>query len=224
LPAIRHEPLQTSHNTNILVNMTGIVDRLLATPIVYDTYQSLIGAPGCHARFMSEMVLPVRGERILDLGCGVGASIPFLPEEISYVGVDVSAPYIEMARAKYGERGMFICADASLLNSQSLGSFDRAFSFGVLHHLSETVATRAIDLVRRVLRPGGMFVTIDPCYVPGQSAIGKFLIDNDRGEYVRDQAGFERLVSGIGKVRSRIFHDLLRIPYTQIVMQVAIEN
>jgi SAM-dependent methyltransferase len=204
--------------------MTGIVDRLLATPIAYDAYQSLIGAPDCHARFISEMVLPVRGERILDLGCGVGAGIRFLPKEISYVGIDVSARYIEMARAKYGERRIFICADASSIDPQSLGSFDRAFSFGVLHHLSDALAARVVDLVRRVVRPGGMFVTIDPCYVSGQSAIAKFLIDNDRGEYVRDQAGFERLVSGVGKVQSRIFHDLLRIPYTQIVMQVKIEN
>ena len=69
-----------------------------------------------------------------------------------------------------------------------------------------------------------MFSTIDPCYVSGQSAIAKFLIDNDRGKYIRDQAGYERLISCVGKVRSRIFHDLLRIPYTQIVMQVKIEN
>ena len=204
--------------------MRGIVDRLLATPIVYDAYQSLIGAPGCHARFISEMVLPRRGERILDVGCGVGASIRFLPKEISYVGIDVSAPYIETARAKYGERGTFICADVSSVNTQSLGSFDRAFSFGVLHHLSDAVAARAVDLIRRVVRPGGMLVTIDPCYVSNQSAVAKFLIDNDRGAYVRDQAGFERLVCGMGKVQSRIFHDLLRIPYTQIVMQVTIEN
>jgi SAM-dependent methyltransferase len=204
--------------------MPRIVDRLLATPIVYDTYQSLIGAPGCHARFISEMVLPLRGERILDLGCGVGAGIRFLPKEISYVGIDVNAPYIETARDKYGERYTFICADVSSVDPQSLGSFDRAFSFGVLHHLSDAVAARAVDLIRRVVRPGGMFVTIDPCYASGQSAIAKFLIDNDRGKYVRDQAGFERLVSGMGKVRSRIYHDLLRTPYTQIVMQVTIEN
>ena len=204
--------------------MNQIIDRVLAAPIVYGTYQSLIGAPSCHARFISEMVLPARGERVLDLGCGVGASIGFLPTEISYVGIDVSAPYIEAARAKYGKRGTFICADVSSINSQSLGSFDRAFSFGVLHHLSDAVAVRAVDLVRRVVRPGGMFSTIDPCYVSGQSAIAKFLIDNDRGKYIRDQAGYERLISCVGKVRSRIFHDLLRIPYTQIVMQVKIEN
>jgi SAM-dependent methyltransferase len=202
----------------------GIAARLLAKSTVFDTYQSLIGSPACHARLISEMLLPARGERILDLGCGVGACIPLLPSDISYVGIDISEPYIETARGKYGARGTFVCADVSSVDPQSLGSFDRAFSFGVLHHLSDAAAVRAVDLVRRVVRPGGTFVTIDPCYVSGQPAIAKFLIDNDRGEYVRDQAGYERLVSGMGKVRSRVFHDLLRIPYTQLVMQVKIEN
>lgn len=200
--------------------MGCFIDNLLAVPVVYDSYQSLIGAPRCHARFISEMVVPTSGERILDLGCGVGASIRFLPNEMSYVGIDVSPSYIETARARYGGKGTFICADASSVDPSSLGSFDRAFSFGVLHHLSDPAAAGAVELVRRVVRPGGMFITIDPCYVPGQSVIAKFLIDNDRGRYVRDRVGFEHLVSSLGSVRSRIFDDLLRIPYTQIVMQI----
>lgn len=204
--------------------MARFIDKLLARPIVYDTFQSMIGARGCHARFMSEMVCAGHGERVLDLGCGVGASVRFLRKDVDYVGIDVSASYIEAARAKYGARGAFICADLSSLDPSSLGRFDRAFSFGVLHHLSDVAATRAVNLVRRVVRPGGLFITIDPCYVPGQPAFAKFLIDNDRGEHVRDQRGFEQLLSGLGPVQSRIFHDLLRIPYTQIVMHVILED
>lgn len=204
--------------------MTGFTHKLLAAPIIYDSYQSLIGAPACHARFISEMVCPGRGERILDLGCGVGASVRFLPREISYVGMDLSKSYIETARAKFGDRGQFICADVNTIDSRKLGTFDRAFSFGVLHHLSDAVADRAVDLIKRVVRPGGMFVTIDPCYAPGQPFIAKLLIDQDRGEHVRDQAGFERLVCGLGKVQSRIYHDLLRVPYTQIVMRVILPS
>ena len=201
----------------------GIADRLLAAPIVYNSYQWLVGAPRCHARFMAEMVRPRLGERVLDVGCGIGASLRFLSDGISYVGIDISPAYIRMAQARHNGRGTFVCADAACFDPRHLDPFDRAFSFGVLHHLSDGMAARAIDLVCRVLRPGGAFITIDPCYVPGQSAIAKFLIDNDRGEHVRDQAGFERLFSGIGTVRSKIFHDLLRIPYTQIVMHVTFE-
>lgn len=202
--------------------MAKFVNKLLAAPIVFDSYQSLIGSPRCHARLISEVLRPLPGERILDVGCGVGACVPVLPRDISYVGIDVSAAYINTARAKYGERGTFICADVSSIDPEQLGKFDRAFSFGVLHHLSDAVAGHAVNLVRNIVRQGGLFVTLDPCYASGQSAIARFLIDHDRGEYVRDQAGFERLVAGLGKIRSRVFHDLLRIPFTQIVMEITL--
>jgi SAM-dependent methyltransferase len=203
--------------------MSRIVDQILAKPIIYDAWQFLVGARSCHARFISDMVRPASGERILDLGCGVGASVQFLPNEISYVGIDVSAPYIELARAKYGNWGKFICADVTQFDPATLGHFDKAFSFGVLHHLSDEQAARAMDLIQNVVRRGGTFTTIDPCYLRGQHALAKLVIDNDRGKYVRDQAGFERLFSDLGTVRARLFHDLLRIPYTQIVMEVILD-
>jgi SAM-dependent methyltransferase len=202
--------------------MRGLKDKLLAAPVVYDSYQWLIGAPGCHSKFILEMVSPKSGERVLDVGCGVGASLRFMPEGVTYVGIDVSLPYIEVARAKYGQRGTFICADISMQDSMSLGIFDRAFSFGVLHHLSDTEVMRTADLIKRVVKSGGTFSTLDPCYVIGQPTLAKFLIDNDRGRYVRDQVGFERLLSRLGTLQSHVFHDLLRIPYTQIAMEITL--
>lgn len=204
--------------------MSRIVDKVLSSPLIYETYQSLIGAPHCHSQFISQMVAPASGERILDVGCGVGASVRFLPQNIEYVGIDVSQSYIDVARGKFGAGRTFICADLSSVDPQRLGLFDRAFAFGLLHHLSDAKVRQTVDLVRRVVKPKGLFVTIDPCYFPGQSAIAKFLIDNDRGEHVRDRGGFERLVSDLGRVQSLIFNDLLQIPYTQIVMTVTVER
>ena len=192
----------------------------LSFPAVYDSYQSLVGAPRCHQRFIAEMVRPRVGDRLLDIGCGVGASVRYLPAGVRYVGIDISEAYIARARADYSDRGDFSCVDAALVKAETLGEFDVAFSFGVLHHLSDETVARVIDLVRKVVRPGGRFVTIDPCYEAGQNAIAKLLIDNDRGEFVRDRDGYTRLMAGLGAVGATVHHDLLRIPYTQIVMQV----
>ncbi len=200
-----------------------LTKKALALPAVFDTYQSLIGAPECHRRFIHDMVRPMPGERILDLGCGVGASLRYMPETIDYVGIDVSEPYITKATADYGHRAKFICADVTTLNASEIGTFDRAFCFGVLHHFSDDVAAHAVKFLRTVVKAGGIFVSIDPCHVPGQHVIAKLIIDNDRGEYVRNPAGFERIISDLGQVRTEIRHDLLRIPFTQIVMWVAVE-
>ena len=204
--------------------LVDLAKRTLTSPAMFDAYQSLVGAPECHRRFIHEMVRPIPGERILDLGCGVGASIRYLPDTTDYVGIDISEAYIAKARAAYGHRGKFVCADVTKVDADALGTFDRAFAFGVLHHLSDSVAAHAVRLLRHVVKHGGTFVTIDPCLVPGQHMVAKLLIENDRGEHVRDRAGFERIVSDIGKVRTEIHHDLLRIPYTQIVMWVLVEN
>jgi SAM-dependent methyltransferase len=201
-----------------------LAKKALRSPVIFDTYQSLIGAPECHRWFIYEMVRPIPGDRVLDVGCGVGASYRYMPDTIDYVGVDVSETYIAKAKADYGHQAKFMCADVSTLDPAVIGTFDRAFSFGVLHHLSDDVAEQAVKFVRRVVKPGGIFVSIDPCHVPGQHVVAKLIIENDRGEYVRDPAGFERIISGLGQVHTEIRHDLLRIPFTQIVMSVVVEG
>lgn len=198
--------------------------KALASPVIFDTYQALVGMPECHRRFIRDMMRPRAGERILDVGCGVGASLRYMPDNVDYVGVDISEAYIAKARANCGRSAEFICADVATLDAATLGTFDRAFSVGVLHHLSDDVAAQAVEFVRRVVKPGGTYVTIDPCYVPGQHLLAKLIIDNDRGEHIRDAGGFERLVAGLGPVRSEIHHDLMRIPYTQIVMWVGLDS
>jgi SAM-dependent methyltransferase len=128
------------------------------------------------------------------------------------------------ARGIVGARGDFFCVDVGSVKADTLGQFDVAFSFGVLHHLSDEIVGRVVELVRKVVRPGGRFVTIDPCYVAGQNAIARLLIDNDRGEFVRDADGYTGLMAGLGDVSATVHHDLLRIPYTQIVMQVELRR
>lgn len=203
--------------------IVDVAKKALSFPAVFDVYQSLVGAPECHRRFICDMVAPLAGERIADIGCGVGASMRYLPETVGYVGIDISHAYIAKAKADFGSRGEFLCADVTDLDPAGLGAFDRAFSFGVLHHLSDELVVRMLEFVRRVVKPGGTFVTIDPCYVPGQSRVAKFLIDNDRGAHVRTPDEFVRLASRLGTVRTEVHHDLLRIPYSQLIMRIEID-
>ncbi len=202
----------------------ALAKKALNFPVLFDGYQSLVGSPQAHRRIISQIVRPKKGDRILDIGCGVGAIVPFLPADIDYVGIDLSAAYIARAQKDYGNRGKFVCTDVSAANADMLGTFDRAIAFGMLHHVPDDVAAHVVALVRRVVRPGGRFFTIDPCYVPEQHAIAKLLIDNDRGEYVRKEEDYLRIVSGLGAVRAQVHHDLLRIPYTQVVMEIVLDH
>jgi SAM-dependent methyltransferase len=84
-------------------------------------------------------VAPGSGWRVLDIGCGTGATTLAVARRLgaggSAVGVDISAPMIEAARAR-AERerspATFICADAQT-HAFEAASFDRVVSrFGVM--------------------------------------------------------------------------------------------
>lgn len=111
------------------------------------------------ARFVSdlgmpvvELLAPVAGERILDLGCGDGALTEKLAAlSAQVVGVDSSADFVAAAKA----RGL----DARLMNAEALDlaeTFDAVFSNAALHWMRDQDAV--MRGVYSVLRPGGRFV------------------------------------------------------------------
>ena len=66
----------------------------------------------------------------------------------------------------------------------------------------------------------GRLVTYDGCYVPDQSRIARWLLRNDRGQYVRTRDAYEKLAgSAFARVEPHLRHDMLRIPYTHLILR-----
>ena len=60
-----------------------------------------------------DLITPLAGERLLDIGCGTGNSLQFFNEKwCSLTGIDSSADMLEVARQKYGDRVELILADS----------------------------------------------------------------------------------------------------------------
>jgi SAM-dependent methyltransferase len=98
-----------------------------------------------------------RGRDVLEVGVGMGADhlewAKAAPRSLA--GVDLTPRAIEFTRARLALCGLhsrLFVADAESLPFAD-ASFDLVYSWGVLHHTPETA--RAIEQVRRVLRPGG---------------------------------------------------------------------
>jgi trans-aconitate methyltransferase len=105
-----------------------------------------LGAP------VVELLAPLPGERILDLGCGDGALTAKLAAlGCDVVGVDSSAPQIEAAR-KLGLDARVMSADDLRFDAE----FDAVFSNAVLHWIKNPDAV--ITSVWRALRTPGRFV------------------------------------------------------------------
>jgi SAM-dependent methyltransferase len=101
-----------------------------------------------------------RPGRVLDVGCGAGATLRWLLDEgHDAVGVDSSPVSLEHA-ARLVPAEVLHRGDALHLPFVD-ASFDGAFLLDVLEHLDDAAA---LSEVRRVLRPGGWLMISVPAY------------------------------------------------------------
>lgn len=126
------------------VEMNALLDRMLAP---FET--QLIGA-----------AFPGEGRRVLDIGCGAGATTLAMARRLGpdglALGVDISGPLVTAAKARASAEGLdqaaFVQADAQTYAFEP-GEFDAVISrFGVMFFDDPEAAFANI---RRALRPGG---------------------------------------------------------------------
>ena len=128
------------------------------TAEVVASYAGLSDLTPCE-RIIFDRNIP-RGGDVLDLGVGTGRTTPFLAAIAgTYVGLDYAPSMLEEARRLHP--GMhFVLGDATDLSSFIDASFDAVvFSFNGIDYLHpDSARLRCLTEVRRVLRPGGVFV------------------------------------------------------------------
>src|SRR5262249_28158914 len=153
------------------------------------------------------------------VGCGPADILDFLPGDISYVGVDYEASYIEAARNKYGRRGQFICRSVDDLVAEDSKRFDIVLATGLLHHLNDEQCLHLLDVARQALKDDGRLITLDGCFRKGQSPIARLILKNDRGQYVRRQEEYLALAQeSFPFVLGTLHEDYLRVPYSLFIM------
>jgi SAM-dependent methyltransferase len=118
-------------------------------------------APGVaeHERELCEWAFLPLGERVLDVGCGEGATLYHLGGPRGAVGVDLFPKKIAFAR-KNLPQCQFVAASAYELPFER-GTFDHILVRDVIHHLEQP--ERFIDECARVLAPGGRIDVLEPC-------------------------------------------------------------
>ncbi len=81
---------------------------ILEIPTAYTQFQKLVGSGSCHKIYARDYVRSRTGDRVLDIGCGPGSMLEYLPG-VEYVGVDLSPNYIRAAQSRFGSRrGSFV--------------------------------------------------------------------------------------------------------------------
>lgn len=97
---------------------------------------------------------------VLDLGCGPGDGAERLTGHGAVaVGLDYSQGMLETARGVPGLAGRLTRGDAGRLPFKD-GAFDKVICTNSFHHYPQHLA--ALKEMRRVLKPGGLLVLVDP--------------------------------------------------------------
>jgi SAM-dependent methyltransferase len=121
---------------------------------------ALAQAPA-EARFAARALGLRKGDRLLDVCCGVGRHSFLLASRGAQVtGIDVTEEYLRQARRRAGARRNPAFLKADIRRLPFTGSFDAAIclwtSFGYFAAPAQDVA--ALGQIYKALRPGGLFL------------------------------------------------------------------
>jgi len=166
---------------------------LLGVPWAFTAARSVI-APGATDALRREVgaVLsrfPVAGS-LLDVGCGPRSWLSY--HGVVPIGVDISFEYMKACR----DRGACPIVASAVSLPFPDDSFDGVWNVGLLHHLPDSFAVRALSEMTRVVRTTGYVAVID-AVMPKNSwkrPLAAGICRMDRGKYVRKQREFEDLL------------------------------
>jgi len=191
---------------------------VLAIPAAYNLWWNIIGGPGFVEVLVREYLQPKTGARILEIGCGPGTILGYLPP-VEYIGFDLSYKYIERARKRFPQ-AQFVCERVSRFSLAQQQSFDAVLALGVVHHLDDQEALQLFQIAYDALKSGGKLITLDGVWTGDQSAAARWLLARDRGEHVRNQGEYVSIASqAFANVKSSVRHDLIRIPYSHLILE-----
>ncbi|HHH28372.1 MAG TPA: methyltransferase domain-containing protein [Polyangiaceae bacterium] len=129
-------------------------------------------------RALTESAFLPLGERILDVGCGEGATLFHLGRPEGAVGIDASEDKIAFCR-EHVPGPEFMVADAEELPFED-DRFDHVIVRDVFHHLPEP--SQLVNEIARVLEPTGRLDVLEPCAFNPLVALHAIVTPAERGE------------------------------------------
>ncbi|WP_106399775.1 class I SAM-dependent methyltransferase [Actinocorallia populi] len=152
-----------------------------------DRYEAMVGGSN---RPLFEAARIGQDDRVLDIGCGAGLTTrraAVLAPRGRALGVDLSAPMLECARAVAAEKGItnvsFEQGDAQV-HPFAAGEFDVVISRGGIWYFADPLA--AFANIGSALRPGGRLAITTPDSTGGRVGTGFPDIFRIMGEYLPD--------------------------------------
>ena len=174
---------------------------LLTFPAIYSWVQKLAITHEGRKWLYDEYIGCSVDDSVLDIGCGPAGDRRFLKTG-NYIGIDFNPAYIERAKSDYPD-DTFLLGDATTFDFGQFGKFDKI-----------------LKAASALLKPGGVFVARDLAFEPNQNPIARMLALLDRGNHVRDEPAYDKLLAQAFGLREHLIkRNLQRVPYTTHLMK-----
>jgi ubiquinone/menaquinone biosynthesis C-methylase UbiE len=126
-------------------------------------------------------------KKVLDFGSGTGANCT-LCKPGNYYGIDPDLKRVNFAKRIYPDYTFNVFKkDKIPLEDYSV---DIILIVAVLHHIHPEQMGTYIKEFRRVLKPNGGIVVIEPCFTNENSISNWFMERNDNGDYIQNEEGY----------------------------------
>jgi SAM-dependent methyltransferase len=202
------------------MQITSGLLRWLKVPFLYNVFQGAVGGNALRRRIIQNHVRAKAGDKVIDIGCGSAQALQCLPN-VEYLGLDIDADYIAFAKRTHGSKGTFVVGDTrSLWGDPRFKDADIVIAIAVLHHLDDEDAAHCIRFAYDTLKPGGRFISHDPCWIPNQGVLSKYIMSHDRGRNIRTDQQYRQLAAQVFRnVDAWVDTKPMRIPYVTVVLE-----
>jgi len=118
-------------------------------------------------RWMIQVVQPFLGDRIIEVGAGIGSISRHLPKREKLVVTDIDPTYLELLYNIFRDDDRVEVAELDIRHREdgetfgALG-FDTVLCLNVLKHMDDDLT--ALDNLKHLLKPGGRLIVLVPQY------------------------------------------------------------
>ncbi|MCW1888774.1 MAG: class I SAM-dependent methyltransferase [Candidatus Moranbacteria bacterium] len=149
-----------------------------------------------------ETTFDFRGKKVLDFGCGTGSN-SFIFDQEGYLGMDVDAERVDLARQLHPKYTFQYLKDGRIAAPDM--SFDYVVILATIHHVSDEDFSVYVSEFKRVLKPEGVIVCIEPVLDTKTPLNNWFMNFFDDGRYIRFESQYRDLFHGFEVVVHRRF-------------------